>query len=282
MVIYKILNNNVVVIKNKDDEEQIVMGRGIAFKKRAGDAINEEMIDKKFKLMDKEANNKFQELLSSMSVEYVELATKIIEYGREKIGENLNDLIYVSLSDHIAGAIERDKMGIKTKNMLYWEIKKFYPREFQVGVDSIKIIKEQKGVELSEDEAGFIALHFVNAQFKENNTAINEITTLMKEIESIVSLVFKIKLDEESVYYYRFITHLKFFAARLFADKIYKNDSSDDLLEIIKLKYNEAYACANKIYGFICKKYNYMLSDEEILYLTIHISRIVSETKNKN
>ena len=39
MVIKKILNNNVVVTTDENDNEIVVMGRGIAFKKRSGDYI---------------------------------------------------------------------------------------------------------------------------------------------------------------------------------------------------------------------------------------------------
>lgn len=41
MIIDKILNNNVVVIKDKNDQEKIVMGRGIAFQKKAGDTFDD-------------------------------------------------------------------------------------------------------------------------------------------------------------------------------------------------------------------------------------------------
>ena len=49
MEISKVLNNNVaVVIEN--NEEKIVMGRGICFKKKSGDTIEPETIDKDFYL----------------------------------------------------------------------------------------------------------------------------------------------------------------------------------------------------------------------------------------
>ena len=53
MLIHKILNNNVVVILGKNDEEQIVMGKGIAYKKKIGDYIDDNIIDKVFTLTDK-------------------------------------------------------------------------------------------------------------------------------------------------------------------------------------------------------------------------------------
>ena len=65
-------------------------------------------------------------------------------------------------------------------------------------------------MELSEDEAGFIALHIVNGQLHLETKSVREITTLMQQIETIVRMRFAITLDPDSVYYYRFITHLKF------------------------------------------------------------------------
>ena len=47
MVIEKVLNNNVVVVR-ENDVEKIVMGRGLAFQKRAGDEFDEDLIDKTF------------------------------------------------------------------------------------------------------------------------------------------------------------------------------------------------------------------------------------------
>ena len=51
----------------------------------------------------------------------------------------------------------------------------------------------------------------------------------------------------------------------------------NEILEVIKNKRVNAYLCALKIKQFIEEKYKYKLGNEEILYLTIHISRI---TKN--
>lgn len=47
MEISKVLNNNVAVII-ENNEEKIVMGRGICFKKKTGDTIEPETIDKVF------------------------------------------------------------------------------------------------------------------------------------------------------------------------------------------------------------------------------------------
>ena len=80
---------------------------------------------------------------------------------------------------------------------------------------------------------------------------------------------FHVDFDEEDVYYYRFITHLKFFAKRLLDHKFYEEDDSDELWNIIRKKYQESFQCVGRISEFIQKKYGHSLSKEEQIYLKI-------------
>ena len=141
---------------------------------------------------------------------------------------------------------------------------------------ALKTIEDRFEIRLPDDEAGFIALHIVNAQKDQDIKVVYKITKIMQEISNIVKYNFGITFDEESVYYYRFITHLKFFAERLVEGKTYTGEEDDGLLDVIKVKYKNAYNCVEKIATFIKEQYNYDLANEEKLYLTIHIEKIVS------
>ncbi len=277
MIIYKILNNNVVLILDENDKEQIVMGRGIAYKKRVGDEIEENMVDKVFTLSDKNMTNKFTELLKDMPLDYVEVADEIIKYAKLQLGKRLNDNLIISLSDHIKTAVERHLDGINMKNFLLWDIKRFYKDEFVIGLEALKIIEKRIDVDLPEDEAGFIAIHIANSLMDESLTNMYDITKVMQEILNIVKYNLSITFDEESVYFYRFVTHIKFFSQRLITGKTFDDENDDNLLDIIKVKYQDSYKCVNKISEFIYKKYNYVISNEEKLYLTIHIAKILSK-----
>lgn len=279
MIIEKILNNNVVVIK-ENNVEKIVMGRGLAFQKKVGDEFDESKVDKVFALTNEEAVNKFQELIVDIPIEHVELAEEIISYAKTHLGKKLNEMIYISLVDHIYTSIVRFLDGISVKNALLWDIRRFYPDEFFVGTQALDMIENKFKVRLPEDEAGFIALHLVNAEMDEESMQnMYEITKVMQEISNIVKYKFNIEFDEDSVYYYRFITHLKFFAQRLVSNQTYKDENDDDLLDVIKVKYKNSYDCVNKVADFIYKKYDYILSNEEKLYLTIHIERVIYKSE---
>lgn len=278
MIIEKVLNNNVVVVRDKD-VEKIVMGRGLAYQKRAGDAFDESLIDKTFILTNPKAANKFQELVVDIPIEHIELAEEIIAYAKTKIGKKLNDMIYISLVDHIYTSIVRFLDGITVKNMILWETRRFYPEEFAIGMTALDMIEERFKVRLPKDEAGFIALHLANAEMDEEEYQdIYQITKVMQEIVNIVKYKFNVEFDEDSVYYYRFITHLKFFSQRLISGKTYEDEPDMALLEMIKSQYKNSYDCVERISGFVWQKYKYVLSDEEKLYLTIHIERVIYKT----
>lgn len=278
MKIEKILNNNVVTSLDKNNQEIIIMGRGIAFQRKVGSEIEKNNIQKIFKLDDNELNQKLRELLSNIPMDYITVTDKIVKYSEKQFNKNLNNNIYVSLSDHIYTAIERFRSGYQLRNGILWEIKRLYKDEFEIGKKALNIIEQELDVNLPEDEAGFIAIHIVNAQLNEDIPVVMNMTTLMQDILNIVKYYFKIEFDEESLSYYRFITHLKFFAQRLFNRSYYEN-SDDEIYNIIILKYPKEHECIHRIDKYLQEKHNYSLTNEEKMYLIVHISRIVEKNK---
>lgn len=213
-------------------------------------------------------------------MEHMALGEEIIAEAKMRLGKRLNEMIYISLIDHVHTSIIRFLDGVTVKNVLLWDIRRFYREEYQIGLWALDLIQERFKVRLPEDEAGFIALHLANAQMdQEVMHNMYEITRIMQELVNIVKYSFQISFDEDDVYYYRFITHLKFFAKRLVERNIYTEDDNDDLWEVIRGKYPRAFGCVEKITQFIEKKYEYELSKEEQLYLTIHVERVVNKTK---
>lgn len=276
MIIKKVLNNNVVIIENEQGIDEVVCGRGIAFSKTTGDEIDESKINQVFVLKSEQQNKRFQEIIASIPFEYVELSDKIVEMIKLRLGEKLSDSIYITLSDHLFTAIERAKEGIDMPNTMLWEIRNYYPTEFEIGEKVLDLVKEETGVGLKEDEAGFIALHIVNSETEDAKLEETmEITRIVQEITKVVRFHFGKEFDTDSVYYYRFITHVKFFAQRLVYKKTYSNSEDRSLLDIIKEKYRNSYLCVEKIADMIRKNYDYEISDEEKLYLTIHVHRIM-------
>lgn len=275
MLITKIYNNNAVESRDKNRREIVVVGCGIAYQKRVGDQIEEPRIQKIFVLSEPDVNVKFREFLSYIPVDYLIMGNEIISFIQEKLSLEQNTLLYLSLVDHIYGAVKRYKNGIEVKNMMLWDIQRFYREEYGIGRHILQIVKEHTGVQLSEDEAGFFAFHIAEARMNESAKDMQKITDIMVELSNIVKYFFHVEFNQESVYYYRFVTHLKFFAQRLVSGKLHEQDGQDELLDTIKKKYVNSYKCVEKIRDFVKSRYSYALSDDEMLYLTIHIERII-------
>ncbi|MEK3992078.1 BglG family transcription antiterminator LicT [Robertmurraya sp. FSL R5-0851] len=275
MKIAKVYNNNVISAFNEKNEELVVMGRGLAFQKKPGDFIEEDKIEKIFALKNNDMSEKFKTLLYEVPIEYMEVTEDIIKIAKSRLGRNLNDSIYISLTDHIHFAVERNEKGYDIKNALLWEIKRFYKQEFVIGMEALKIIQEKLGVLLPEDEASFIAMHIVNAELNQEMPNVANITKVMQDILNIVKYHFKIDFDEESLNYFRFITHLKFFAQRLYT-KTYIEDDDPFLFETVREKHKAAFECTEKINEYIENQFDYSLTNNEKLYLIIHIQRVVN------
>ena len=274
------INNNVLSSLDDQGQEIVVMGRGIAFQKKAGEEVDTEKIDKIFALSSKKITGQLETLLEKIPYEHIQAANDIIAYARVSLNRKLNDSIYIALTDHINFAIERKKQGIVFQNALKWEIRRFYNHEYQIGKEALEIIKRDLDVDLSEDEAAFIALHIVNAELDTETNQTMKMMKIIKDIENIVRYHFNIVFDEESLAYERFTTHLKFFVQRAVCNQFYKTED-EEFCRLIRRQYSDAYVCAGKIRDYMKLHVDYDLTEEEVIYLTVHIKRLTDVAKEQ-
>ena len=259
MTIEKVINNNIVSAFDETGREVVVMGRGIGFGNRPGAKIPEDKIEKIFRIESGSVADQFKELLAGVPLEHAKISSDIISYAKGALKLKLNQSIYVTLTDHINFAIARCAKGINLENALLWEIKRFYPQEYELGKYAVAQIKERLKVELPEDGTNIRdALRFPNQ---------------MKEILEIVTRELGIKLDEGTLHYERFITHMKFLLQRVYRKELLPDEESD-LADMISQKYPKEFACSKKVADYIEKTAECRLSGEEVMYLAIHIRRI--------
>lgn len=276
MKIYKVINNNVLSAFDEKNQEVVIMGRGIGFKAKAGDSIDESKIEKVFYIENSALSRQFQELISDMPLEHMQISSDIISYAKNECNMKLNQSIYVALTDHINFAIERYKQGIQLPNALLSEIRQFYRREYLVGEYALRIFAERLDIHFGEDEAGFIALHFVNAVYDTTTHDTYAITDMLSRSLAIVKEEFGDEVNEYSMHYERFMAHLKFLARRISSREMLDNQDIE-LAEEIRLKYPREYICGKKIAAYIKERYHTDLSEEEQMYLTIHIRRVLKK-----
>ncbi len=273
IIIEKVINNNIISAYEKSGAEVIVMGRGIGFKKKQGEVVPADQISKIFRIKSRTLTEQFKELLANMPLERVRISDEIISHAKDHLKLKLNQSIYVTLTDHINFAIERVSQGIEPQNALLWEIKRFYPQEFQLGIYALELIQDRLGILLPEDEAGFIALHFVNAEY---GTDIRDAVKFPDQMQAIVDIVehdLGILLDESSLHYERFVTHIKFLIQRIYRKELLSSEDRE-LSLMMQRKYPREYQCSVKVAEYIMQATGSRLSEEEIMYLSVHIRRV--------
>lgn len=280
MRVSKILNNNLVLSKNEKNEEIIVKGLGIGFRAKRGDKIDESLIEKIFYPENHQNSIQIQQYLLSIPEEYLDFVQKFVDKVREREPDlHLNNSIYLSLSDHIMGTVERFGNGICLKNVLLLDIQQLYKKEYEYGLNMVEEVNRTFHVQLPADEAGFIALHFVNAEEGQQNNDSYQIAMIVNQVQKIVKTFFSdITFNESSLYYQRFLTHLKYFAQR-YLHKELQYDEDENLFQIIQEQCREAYGCVKLIYLMMEEKYHYALSKEEMVYLSIHIQTNVDKSR---
>ena len=276
MKILKVLNNNAVVCAGEDGKETIAMGRGIAFQQKAGSELDHAKIEKTFVLQTEEKSSRFQKFIKDIPMEDVFLAEKIISHAQVSATKEFDDSIYITLTDHLSSALERMRCNISVTNPLTASIKTFYPNEFQMGSDAVKIIKEETGIQLPPDEAAFFTMHFVTAELGNSEMEFSGVLNFVQEISNIAKESILNPVGEASVSWQRFLTHLSFFAQRLLTGKE-SEDKDSPLYDSVSNAYPKARSCVEKICRWVLDKYNHNVNREERTYLMIHVNRLHEE-----
>lgn len=277
--ISKVLNNNVVTTFDKSTGvEKVIMGRGIGFKKKPGESIEKGKVEKVFVIQDKSDNASFQRLVKTIPTEHVKIAEEIINMAKNILNTSFSDHIYVALTDHISFSISRNRENIKIQNPLLHEIKRIYSDEYDVAEKALDIINDRFGLTLDENEAGFIALHFVEASMGKTSGKAIEIMELVDHLFNIIQNYFNVELIEDTLSYSRLMAHLKYFTLRVISGKTFMEENCS-LLKYILENHKSEYKCSLKIKEYVEKNYKIYIGTAELAYLSLHICRALKANK---
>ncbi|MBQ8836192.1 MAG: PRD domain-containing protein [Clostridia bacterium] len=276
MKVIKAINNNNLCVIDDQGREQIVSGKGIGFGKKYGDTVDISQIQKTYLITDSELQKKMITMLKEIPFEYMVFANDIVEHIKKEYSSKLNESLLVTLSDHIAFTIERKKNGMEFTNPLIDSIRESYPKELALGEYCVEQMRERLGIELGVDEAGFIAMHIINASLNTKMDDIYRITKLINGCIEIAEYYYKEKFDRSSVEFERFASHLKHLAQRLFLNKPLPNAFGDDdtFVTMIKKTCVSQYKCALCIQKYIQETYKKTINNDELVTLTVHLKRI--------
>ncbi|WP_418825509.1 PRD domain-containing protein [Paratractidigestivibacter sp.] len=281
MVIKRVFNNNVAMVTSDDGAELIVIGRGLCFGRRAGDPVEASSVEKTYALCESTANDaraldRLSSLLESIPVINLAISEDIVEMLREELDVNIDDAILIALADHITLALDRERKGVPCENPLLLEIQQFYRKEYGLAGRALKIIKDYLGIQMSDEERGFITLHIVNATMPQRADRLIVSVQLVRDVLAIVSDRYQTALDDTSLPYERFVRHLQFFAQRALDPKA--GQVEDDALFLIERNnYPKAFSCSEAIADHLLAAFGVSVTDAEKSYLAYHIVNLLGE-----
>lgn len=101
MEIYKILNNNEIVTKDEQGFEQVAMGKGIGFKRSAGETLDPRLVDKIFYLKNSDLQEHLLSLKNEVPYASLSVVEKFIDEAARELKQKLNASLHVRLVEDI-------------------------------------------------------------------------------------------------------------------------------------------------------------------------------------
>ena len=280
MKVSKIINNNIVSSIDENNREIVVMGRGLGFGKKSGDIIDETKIEKIFRMDNRGEVKLLENLLSDVPLEVVQLVNEIIDNADKQIEDTLQKSIYITLIDHINFAIERKRQNILFQNPLFYDVKRLYKKEYRIGKEAVAHINEVLNIDLPDEEAAAIALHFINARLGKEMPETITITRIVQNTIKIVQYYYNMEIVEDMPEADYFVLHIKQLAERAINNAMLKT-REPDLEELVRAKFLKASECAKRITEYIFKEYGIEISSAEATDLTIKIERVSAQHESR-
>jgi len=271
----KKINNNVAICVDGNDKELIAFGKGIGFPAMPYEITDLSLISMTFYRID----SRFYSLLQDVPENVFEVSALIVDKARRTLNCNLNPNLIISLADHINFAIIRLKKYKKLQMLFSYEVEQLYPKETELGQFAVKLIQAKLLVKLPESEITNIAMHFVNAE--EESVYEEEVQgkeELINETVEQIEKFFSIQIDRDGFNYNRYVTHMRYYVKRVKEKKQFMDDNTS-VIRMMKDENPEIYECATQIADLIGNRLQESSSEDEILYLMIHINRITRNTE---
>lgn len=272
----KKINNNVAICTDGNNKELIAFGKGIGFPKMPYEIQDLSSISMTFYRID----NRFYNLIEEVPENVFEVAALIVDRARKTLISSLNPNLLIGLADHINFAIVRLSKYKKMRMLFSYDVEQLYPKETELGRYAVTLIKTKLGVVLPDSEITNIAMHFVNAQ--EENELVTEgadTEALVAETANMIERFFGVTIDQNSFNYNRFAMHLRYYIKRVQDGSQFMNDNSS-IFKAMKEENEDIYECALVIGRFIDGTLGSQTTEDEILYLMMHINRIIKNNIN--
>lgn len=274
--IVRVFNHNVVLVEEPVTNSEIVLlGKGIGFGKKPGNAIayNDERVEKRFRIESESHKKQYQTLINQIDNAVIGISEEIIALIAKEITPQINEHVHVALPDHIQFAIYRLRNGLEIVNPFLFEIQTLYPKEYALAERAAGMIKLAFSIDIPESEIGFIALHIHSAiSYLPVAKAVQFTNVISELVEKVEQRSGKV-IQRSTLDYVRLITHLRFAIERIRQQKTIENP----LLASIKATLPKEFQLAEELAKLIEERLDVAVPDGEIGYIAMHLFRLLQQ-----
>lgn len=269
--ITKILNHNSFMgIESKNDQECLIMGKGVAFGKKVGQTVSVTGDARVYSLKELTDRGEAKEIIKSVSPLCLELANEVLDQAEEEFGKVDRSILF-TMADHLDFAVRRIQNGEQISNPLTDDIRIMFYKEYKVAGCIRDLLKEKLGIRIDEHEVGYIALHVHSAIVDENVSQAMEIARTVRECICMVEEETGKSIDVMSLSYNRLMNHVRYMVARAIHGEKLKMSLND----YMSVKFPGPYMTAEKICRKMEKSLKLPIPDIEIGYLAMHLERMM-------
>ena len=269
--ITKILNHNSFMgIESKNDQECLIMGKGVAFGKKVGQTVSVTGDARVYSLKELTDRGEAKEIIKSVSPLCLELANEVLDQAEKEFGK-VDRAILFTMADHLDFAVRRIQNGEQISNPLTDDIRIMFYKEYKVAGCIRDLLKEKLGIRIDEHEIGYIALHVHASIVDENVSQAMEIARTVRECICMVEEETGKSIDIMSLGYNRLMNHVRYMVARAIHGEKLKMSLND----YMSVKFPGPYMTAEKICRKMEKSLKLPIPDIEIGYLAMHLERMM-------
>lgn len=272
-IAHKVLNNNVVVTVNAEGREQVLMGRGLGFGLKSADEIDYTKVEKTFVLSSGDDVDNITHVLASAPLEVVTTVVASVEEAERSLGRELGKHLAIGIVDHLSFVLHRLARGIRIPGGPSPELAVLYPQEWTIASQMRDRFSRDLSTDLPPEEVVFITMHLLGATCDEPNGTAASLFRRVQHVVTIVEGAFGAPIDTAGHDYARFILHVKFLLQRLVTQTMLSN-SDASFYEFAKHSYPRAHSVAEDVRDYVLAATGSTLTDEEMLYVTVHIQRL--------
>ncbi|WP_311546467.1 PRD domain-containing protein [Paenibacillus baekrokdamisoli] len=269
----RVIGNNVVLVQNlQSGKEFVLMGKGIAFAGKSGDTISgsDRRIEKRFRIDDQAEMVQYHLLLEDMDPEVIRISEQIIQMISDTFGSPPGNKIYLALPSHIQFVVYRLRNGMDIVNPFLYETKMWFKVEYDIAKKAADLISDTFGVQVPDDEAGFLAYHVHSAVHNVPVGQLVKFTNLINELVENIEKSGEIQIPRESLNYVRLITDLRNTVDRVVEGKT----TANPLLNELTVHIPKELRMANELADLMQAHLGMNVSKEEIGYLAINLYRL--------